>query len=178
MNNTIIWISDDAPNFQKNPHNTMWCKTSDDAKHSIQEYEIEHFNVRFGKSDNIPLETISKIIVENYCDYSDMNNWLKDTNRQYLLDKVEVIPKEISSGDIKFEIIRYILTYVNDNRTYYFSQKDEKRCNKFWSSDIRDAIMYNTEIEAEEQERQIKIYDKINASVRKIKINAKINYIY
>ena len=35
-----IWISNEVPNLQNNLDEVTWCKTINDAKHTIQEYEI------------------------------------------------------------------------------------------------------------------------------------------
>lgn len=174
----IIWISDNVPNLQNNLDEVTWCKTIDDAKHTIQEYEIETINSKFSESVQRFIRPIEKLVVEDSETYGLINLWLSETNRQYLMDKVELIPREVSSGNINTEMTKYILTTVEHGVLKYFSRQDKKSFNTFWSTDMKDVILYNTEVEAEEQERQSKIYDKQQVSVRKIKINATINYIY
>ena len=174
----IIWISNEIPNLQNTFDEVTWCKTIDDAKHTIQEYEIETINSNFVKNVETFIKPIEKLVVEDSESYGLINLWLSETNRQYLMDKVELIPREVSSGNINTEMTKYILTTVEHGMLKYFSRKDTKSFNTFWSTDMKDVILFNTEIEAEEQERQIKIYDKMKVSVRKIKINATINYIY
>lgn len=173
-----IWISDEVPYLQNNTNEVGWCKTIEDAKYAIQEYEIEIVNSKFVKNVEIFIKPIEKIVVEDSESYGLINLWLSETNRQYLIDKVELIPKEVSSGNINTEMIKYILTSVEHGVLKYFSRKDKKSFNTFWSTDMKDVILYNTDVEAEEQERQINIYDKMKVSVRKIKIDAKIDYIY
>ena len=174
----IIWISNEVPNLQNNLDEVVWCKTIDDAKHTIQEYEIETINSKFLNDIQRFIKPIEKLVVEDSKTYGLINLWLSETNRQYLMDKVELIPREVSSGNINTEMTRYILTTVEHGMLKYFSQKDVKSFDTFLSTDIKDAILYNREIEAEEQARQAKIYSKTKVSIRKIKIDAKINYIY
>lgn len=173
-----IWISKDVPNLQNNLDEITWCKTIDDAKHTIQEYEIETINSKFLEGVQRFIRPIEKIVVEDSETYGLINLWLSETNRQYLIDKVELIPREVSLGNINTEMTRYILTTVQHGMLKYFSQKDIKEFDTFLSTDIKDAILYNREVEAEEQARQAEIYNKMKVSVRKIKIDAKINYIY
>ena len=173
-----IWISKDVPNLQNNLDEITWCKSIDDTKHTIQEYEIETINSKFLEGVQRFIRPIEKIVVEDSETYGLINLWLSETNRQYLIDKVELIPREVSLGNINTEMTRYILTTVQHGMLKYFSQKDIKEFDTFLSTDIKDAILYNREVEAEEQARQAEIYNKMKVSVRKIKIDAKINYIY
>lgn len=173
-----IWISNEVPNLQNNLDEVTWCKTIDDAKHTIQEYEIETINSKFTEGMHGFIKPIEKLVVEDSNTYGEINLWLSETNRQYLMDKVELIPKEVSLGNINSEMTKYILTTVQHGMLKYFSQKDIKEFDTFLSTDIKDAILYNREVEAEEQARQAEIYNKMKVSVRKIKINATINYIY
>ena len=179
MNRTqTIWISNNVPNLQNNRDEIIWCKTIDDAKNTIQSREITTINCRFSETVNIYDVPINKIIVEDSDTYAYINLWLSETNRQYLLNNVELIPREISLGNINSEMTKYILTTVQHGMLKYFSQKNIKEFDTFLSTDIKDAILYNREVEAEEQARQAEIYNKMKVSVRKIKIDATINYIY
>ena len=173
-----IWISNEVPNLQNNFDEITWCKTVDDAKHTIQEYEIEVINSKFAEGIQRFIKPFEKLVVEDSNTYGEINLWLSETNRQYLIDKVELIPKEVSLGNINSEMTKYILTTVQHGMLKYFSQKDIKEFDTFLSTDIKDAILYNREVEAEEQARQAEIYNKMKVSVRKIKIDAKIDYIY
>ena len=174
----IVWISNEVPNLQNNLDEVTWCKTIDDAKHTIQEYEIETINSKFLDDVQRFIKPIEKLVVEDSETYGLINLWLSETNRQYLMDKVELIPREVSLGNINTEMTRYILTTVQHGMLKYFSQKDIKEFDTFLSTDIKDAILYNREVEAKEQARQAEIYNNMKVSVRKIKIDAKINYIY
>lgn len=173
-----IWIADTLPNAQNNLDEIVWCKSIDDAKYTIQEHEINTINSQCVSGSKHFIKPISKIVVEDADAYGTINLWIRETKREYLMDKVELIPREVSSGNINAEMTKYILTTIEHGMLKYFSRKDTKSFNTFWSTDMKDVILFNTEVEAEEQERQIKIYDKMKVSVRKITINATINYIY
>lgn len=173
-----IWIADTLPNAQNNLDEIVWCKSIDDAKYTIQEYEINTVNSQCVSGSKHFIKPVSKIVVEDADAYGTINLWIRETKREYLMDKVELIPREVSSGNINTEMTKYILTTVEHGMLKYFCQKDIKNFDTFLSTDIKDVILYNREVEAEEQARQAKIYNKMKVSVRKIKIDAKINYIY
>lgn len=173
----IIWISNEVPNLQNNLDEVTWCKTIDDAKHTIQEYEIETINSNFVKNIETFIKPIEKLVVEDSETYGHINLWLSETNRQYLMDKVELIPREVLSGNIKVELTKYIITRIIDGRLTYFSRKEDNVDASYWSDDMKHAIMYNLKNDAEEQ--ITKHYAKnSNWDIRKIKINAMIDYIY
>ena len=173
-----IWISNEVPNLQNNLDEVTWCKSIDDAKYTIQEYEINTVNSQCVSGSKHFIKPISKIVVEDADAYGTINLWIRETKREYLMDKVELIPREVSLGNINAEMTKYILTTVEHGMLKYFCQKDIKEFDTFLSTDIKDAILYNREVEAKEQARQAEIYNKMKVSVRKIKIDAKINYIY
>ena len=130
----IIWISNEVPNLQNNLDTVIWCKTLDDFIHTVQQHEIDTFNANYNNEYNEFkkfIKPIEKIIVEDSDTYSRVNLWITETNRQYLTDKVELIPKEVSSGNINTEMTKYILTTVEHGMLKYFSRKDTKSFNTF-----------------------------------------------
>ena len=165
-----IWIASTPSSIQNNLDEITWCKNLKDAKLIIRKHEIDTVNSHYSTGVKLFIKPISKIIVEDVETYGEINLWISETNREYLLDKVEMTKKEISSGDIKFKV-RYILVATEDNVLKYYSHKE---FNTFWSTSIEDVILYNSEYEAEEQKLYAATHDNMKVSLKKIKID----YIY
>ena len=173
-----IWIANTLPNAQNNLDEIVWCKSIDDAKYTIQEYEINIVNSQCVSGSKHFIKPISKIVVEDADAYGTINLWIRETKREYLMDKVELIPREVSSGNINTEMTKYIITRIIDGRLTYFSRKEDNIDASYWSDDIKHAIMYNLKNDAEEQITKHYAENSNYWDIRKITINATINYIY